>query len=147
MHNVYPQMGRFEPQLGCLIYDETPQMGAISVEESLSSLIKNISSNVSQSIPGLAEQGVTNWLQETKEGQAVLTTAQKNAIALGEKAAAQQAAQQTLAMKQQLEAYYMSVIGNLKANWQKYLMWGGVAVVGVFGLYMIAKSVRKTRTA
>jgi hypothetical protein len=149
MHNLHPQLGRYSPQLGCTVYEERAQLGealGFSLSDFTESVVDSVKNAVKQAVPGISETA-TNEFLKSQAGQDLLNKTQETAYTMGEQAAAAQAAQQTLAMRQQLEAYYQGVISNLRQNWKTYLIYGGIALATLVGGYMIFKRMNVTSAA
>lgn len=87
MHNTIPQMGAYyDPQLGCLVHDETPQMGGFLDDAikaiggagsgSLSQLEQGVKSQIQTAIPGAKSAFIDQFLK-TPTGQAMVEDAKQ----------------------------------------------------------------------
>jgi len=136
MHNIYPQLGNFSPQLGCAIYDEKPQMGqTMGLTFKIGDAIDSAVNTLKQLAPQVGDAVLRDFVANTPTGQSLVQTG----VNLGEQAMISQAAQQVATIRSQLELQYE----NFKKNWQKYLLWTGIAAVTVVGGYMIIKRTRR----
>lgn len=133
------QMGHFYPQLGAVVYD-VPNEGQLGGPMGDTDLISSLTSTLQNSLPGISNSLIGQFLQSTPQGQQLVQTGQQ----LGVQAAAAQAAQQTTA----LQTWYTSQLNSLKANYATYLQYAlYAALFGAVGYFIVLPMMKKARRA
>lgn len=138
MHNVYPQLGKWDKHLGCYVYEERPQMGELEkfdVEQAIGDALKKVFPNIANTI--------AQKFLASDEGRALSAKVQNTAYALGreqaEALAAKEIAQREMYWREQLT----KIEQNLRENWKKYVFWAGIGVVALTGIYFVIKAARE----
>lgn len=86
MHNTVPQMGKWNSSLGCMVYDETPQMGGLwddfkasisgAVKKTVSQQEAQVKNQIQALIPNAKAEFIDKFLT-TSAGQAMVEDAKQ----------------------------------------------------------------------
>jgi len=151
MHTRYPQMGCSDGQMGyydramgAVIYDEQQggQMGA-DTGDIVNDFLKRL-------LPSLSSAAVAS-VRNSEEGKKLEETTASYLQYMSREQAAQALAENTALWQIRLSGYMRSAQASIAANWQKYLLWTGmaVAVVAVTYFFIVPqfRGSRAVRTA
>lgn len=144
MHNTVPQMGRWNSSLGCMVYDETPQMGGFfddikdaltgAVNKTVTAQQEQVKTQIKALIPNAKSVFIDKFLN-TSAGQAMVEDAKQGWFD-----------------QQKAKVYEAYLTGQATAmeylRLYKTQILIGVAVVGLAGLaYVAFKKKRSPRMA